>query len=92
MSSAVNQISDTLIKKQLSVERFNKPQQLTTVTSKQIDKLLLTLQDLVNEQYWEWYCRECYRLGLDKVKELAIIARKGAQPRKYFSWLLKNTK
>jgi hypothetical protein len=54
------------------------------------DYLYEQLSDLVNQQFRAWYCKEFYRLGKDKVLQLASIARAdGRQPARLFSLLIK---
>lgn len=67
-----------------------------TATKYDNDHLYEMLGDVVDtDPNWrKWYCREFYRLGKDRVLQLAAIARAdGKNPRRYFSHLLKaNTK
>lgn len=56
------------------------------------DFLYEQLQELCCPTYKAWYCREFYRLGRDKVLQLASIAKAdGNEPAKYFSRLIKTT-
>lgn len=67
----------------------------TTVTTvgnkyKLTESLYTELNDLVNQRFKAWYCREFHRLGKDKVLCLASIARQdGLDKAKLFSSLLK---
>ena len=70
------------------IKRF-KPTDITTDTKYDNDFLFEQLSDLVNPQFRKWYCGIFYRLGKDKVLQLASIARSdGKQPIKLFSYLL----
>lgn len=54
------------------------------------DHLFDMLPDLVNPTFKAWYCRMFYKLGKDRVLQLASLARQdGKDNRKYFSHLLK---
>lgn len=54
------------------------------------DELYDELPDLVNSQYRGWFCKHFYRLGKDRVRQLAAIARAdGHNPARYFAKLLK---
>lgn len=48
-------------------------------------------QGLVNQQFKAWYCKMFYKLGKDKVLQLAGRAKvdSNTQPAKLFSYLLK---
>lgn len=69
-----------------------KPTDISTDTSKyDNDRLYSDLHDLVNPEFRAWYCREFYRLGVERVLALASQARvDGKDPSKLFSYLLKN--
>lgn len=57
-----------------------------------VDHLFDMLPDLVNPQFKAWYCKTFYRLGKDRVLQLASIARQdGKNQRKYFSHLLRKS-
>lgn len=81
-------IANLINKKQLSAERFNKPTAVNCTTV-QVDNLINNLLDLINPEFKSWYAKAIYKLGRQRVAELAIVARRGANPPKYFSWLLK---
>ncbi len=54
------------------------------------DHLFDMLPDLVNPTFKAWYCKLFYKLGKDRVLQLASLARQdGKDNRKYFSHLLK---
>jgi hypothetical protein len=54
------------------------------------DYLYEQLKELVNDQFKSWYCGQFYRLGKEKVLQLASIAKSdGKQPQKLFSYLLR---
>jgi membrane-bound lytic murein transglycosylase MltF len=56
------------------------------------DVLYEQLPDLVNDQYRAWFCKHFYRLGREKVLQLASVARAdGHDPAKYFCRLLKQS-
>jgi len=55
----------------------------------EVDKLLNLFPDLTNPTFKAWYCKAIYRLGCQQFTELADQARKGNQPPKLFSSLLK---
>jgi hypothetical protein len=57
------------------------------------DELYDLLGGLVNSQFKAWYCKQFYRLGRERVLQLAAIAKADAKtdPRRYFSRLLKNS-
>lgn len=55
------------------------------------DNLFAQLSDLVNERFRAWYISNFYRLGRDRVLQLASIARAdGRNKPAYFSRLLKD--
>ncbi len=55
------------------------------------DYLFESLSELVNTQFKAWYCKHFYRLGKTKVMEIAALAKAdGKEPKKLFSFLLKN--
>lgn len=55
------------------------------------DHLFNQLSDLVNETFRAWYCRQFYRLGTQRVLQMASIARAdGKHPAKLFSKMLKD--
>lgn len=55
-----------------------------------VDHLFDQYPDLVNPQFKAWYCKMFYRLGKDRVMQLASLARQdGHNSRKYFSHLLR---
>jgi membrane-bound lytic murein transglycosylase MltF len=54
------------------------------------DELFDQLSELVNPVYRAWYCKMFYKIGKDKVMQIASIAKAdGKEPRKLFSLLLK---
>lgn len=54
------------------------------------DELFDQLSDLVSADWRPWYCKHFYRLGKDRVLQLAGVARaEGRSPKKYFARLLK---
>lgn len=54
------------------------------------DFLFEDLSDLVNESFKGWYMKQFYRLGKDRILQLASIARAdGKNPQRYFSYLIK---
>lgn len=58
---------------------------------KEQDILYSMLSDLTNDLFKAWYCTTFKRLGREKTMNLASLARAdGKDPRKYFSYLLKN--
>lgn len=54
-----------------------------------MDKVFSAVPDLTNQQFKAWYCKAIYRLGPHRFLELASQARKGKQPARLFSALLK---
>lgn len=54
-----------------------------------VDALYEKLPDLVNDSFKAWYCAAFWKLGGAKVTDVAEQARKGKNPRRLFSWLLK---
>lgn len=55
------------------------------------DILFNQLSDLVNNQFRAWYCRQFYKLGTQRVLQIASVARAdGKQPAKLFSKMLKD--
>lgn len=68
----------------------------TTVTTvgnkyKLTESLYTELGGLVNDAFKPWYCKQFHRLGVDKVMQLASIARAdGREPARLFSRLLKD--
>jgi len=82
------QLVSTGINKTLSIDK----QLISTVTNKKYDNDVLfdELADLVNNDFRAWYCGRFYKLGTQRVLELASIARAdGREPKKLFSTLLK---
>ena len=73
---------------QLSVERLNN-KSTANCTSKEVDKLLTNLRDVINPEFTSWYCKATYKLGVQQVAELAVKARAGDNPAHYFSFLIK---
>ncbi len=63
----------------------------TNCKTYEADELFEQLEGLVNSQYRAWYCKQFYRLGRDRVLNLASQAKADAKtdPRRYFSALLK---
>lgn len=60
-------------------------------TPMQADELFVHLQDLVNPQFKAWYCQQFHGLTRTKVIQIAAQAKAdGKDPRKLFSFLLKN--
>lgn len=54
------------------------------------DALFDQYQDLVNAEFRKWYCKMFYKIGSERVVQLASLARAdGKNPRKYFSYLLR---
>lgn len=54
------------------------------------DHLFEQLSDLTNPQYKAWYCKMFYAIGVERVLQLASLARQdGKDSRKYFSHLLR---
>ena len=87
-------ISNTLNKKyQLVSTGTNKyiPTGISTDTNKYDNDLLFDeLSDLVNPSFRAWYCKQFYKLGNQRVLQLASQARAdGKNPKKLFSHLLK---
>lgn len=66
-------------------------EQLSTVSSLEVDLIYRQLGDLVNDQFKPWYCKQIARLGRDTTLRLASTARCDAKsnPRGFFSVLLK---
>jgi hypothetical protein len=67
------------------------PTDISTVTNKKYDNDFLfdELKDLVNDNFKAWYMSKFYKLGKDKVLELASIARAdGKNRQRYFSYLI----
>ena len=58
------------------------------------DALYERLPDLVNDQFRKWYIKQFYRLGSDRVFQMAAVARADARTdsRRYFSTMLKRAK
>lgn len=54
------------------------------------DELYEQLSDLVTGQFRPWFCKHFYRLGRERVLQLAAVAKAdGKDPKKYFCKLLK---
>ena len=63
---------------------------MTTFASMEANKVFDTLfPDLATLEFKAWYCKVIYKLRPPKVLELADAARKGKEPRKLFSALVK---
>lgn len=56
----------------------------------EVDKLLDIFPDLTNPTFKAWYCKAIYALGCAQFTDIADQARKGSQPPKLFSALLKS--
>ena len=57
------------------------------------DILFNQLSDLVNDTFRAWYCRQFYKLGTQRVLQMASIARAdGKYPAKLFSKMLKDAR
>ena len=77
------------------IKRF-KPTDITTGNNKKFDNDYLfedqRLSGLVNPTFKAWYCKHFYRLGKDKVLQLASIAKvDGNNSARLFSFLLKKS-
>ena len=55
------------------------------------NKVLVTVLDIVHPDFKSWHFAQLYRLGASKYLVLADQARKGSQPARLFSSLLKGT-
>ena len=67
------------------------PTDISTDTKYDNDILFEDLQDLVSVRFKAWYCKRFYELGKDNVLRMASVARAdGKEPKKLFSYLLKN--
>lgn len=80
----------------------NTTEQLTTVknvfkptdncTVEEADQLFEMLPHLVNPQFKAWYCSRFYTMPRTRVMEIAsLAAADGREPRKLFSFLLKQS-
>lgn len=58
-------------------------------TRDEVDALLGAYGDVTSPEFRAWYCKAIYRLGCQKFSDLAEQARRGKQPARYFSSLLK---
>jgi hypothetical protein len=58
-------------------------------TFDEVNKLLDAVPDLTNPTFRAWYCKAIYAMGCQAFLDLADEARKGRQPTKLFSSLLK---
>ena len=58
-------------------------------TRDEVDQLLTHYTDVTNEKFRRWYCKAIYAMGCQVFSDLAEQARKGKDPAKYFSHLLK---
>ena len=89
-ASVASIIPNTIV--QLSVG-LNKLKPIVTIdncNADEADQLFKMLPNLVNQDFKPWYCKQFYRLGRNKVMELASLAQAdGSDPRKLFSFLLK---
>ena len=83
---------------QISADSFSskyKPKPKELVSTKQltiveVNKVFESLlPDLATLEFKAWYCKVIYKLRPPKVLELADAARKGKEPRKLFSALIK---
>jgi hypothetical protein len=61
------------------------------LTVGEVDKVFSAVGDLTNQQFKAWYCKAIYRLGPHRFLELASQARKGKQPARLFSALLRSS-
>lgn len=55
----------------------------------EVDKLLAAYEDLTSPAFKAWYCKAIYAMGCQVFSDLAEKARKGNDPARYFSSLLK---
>jgi membrane-bound lytic murein transglycosylase MltF len=60
------------------------------LTVGEVDKVFSAVPDLTNQRFRAWYCKAIYRLGPHHFLELARQARKGKEPTRLFSALLKS--
>ena len=81
---------------QLATGAKAKKSQLTTdncrATNEQVDYTIDQITDLITmPELKPWYCKAVYSLGMDRVLQLASIARQDAKttPPKFFSFLIK---
>jgi len=88
MSSQINQTLKLKHQQLLGTTGKNK---LTKPSSyKTTDLLIIELADLLNPSYHKWYCLVFFKLGKERVLDLASQARvDGRLPAKLFSHLLK---
>lgn len=64
--------------------------QLTTEERNGCDTALSQFTDIMSPQFYAWYCKAWYKIGENKFRELASLARTdGKQPAKLFSKLIK---
>jgi hypothetical protein len=69
----------------------NKHKTTDNCTVDEADQLFSLLPELVNQKFKAWYCKQFYKMNRTKVMELAALATAdGKDPRKLFSFLLKN--
>ena len=82
-------LPDTIEQLTTGVNKYKPTDNCTVVEA---DELFKLLPDLVNPQFKAWYCKQFYRRNKTKVMELAALATAdGKDPRKLFSFLLKQS-
>lgn len=58
-------------------------------TFDEVNKFLIAFGDVTNPQFRAWYCKAIYSLGCQAFLDVADEARKGREPARLFSRLLK---
>lgn len=56
-----------------------------------VDRALEQVSDLITTEFKPWYAKQAYRLGADRFMGIAADARRGRNPAKLFSYLLRRT-
>jgi len=62
----------------------------TSSSNTRIDRILAETADLRAPEFKAWHAQQARRLGVDRYLGLAKDARRGKQPARYFSYLLRN--
>ena len=70
---------------QLSTERVV----ITKLDNRSVDEALAKTADLINDQFKSWYAMKARELGYWRYIGLSHDARRGRQPKKLFSYLLR---
>lgn len=60
-----------------------------TIVNRGVDRALEKAADLIEEPYKPWFAKQAYRIGADRFLGIADNARAGNEPKRLFTYLLK---